>query len=71
MNQEENERELESTGMSILEDLEKMQPEEIDELRSEWFAEHEKDMTANISRYINALCNVAKNRVRSKMEAAQ
>lgn len=68
MSREEIAHEMENTELRILEDLEKLQPEEIDELRDMFFAEHGDKLSENMSNYINVLCDVAKNRAICKME---
>lgn len=70
MSREEIDREMEIAELRILEDLEKLQPEEIDELRDMFFAEHGDKLSENMSNYINVLCDVAKNRVMRRMEVA-
>ena len=59
--------------VQMLEDLETMQPAEIEELRIQWLTEHtaELEKHTRVIDYINAICNLAISRVEKKMELTQ
>lgn len=65
--------EIDKMTLDLLADMEDMTPEQIEQIRTEWFDKMEredKETTFRVGEFINVLCDVAINRAKKIMQTA-